>query len=143
MTFSPPLVQPPSRDETAGDQLEGDNQVSQALSLEHVCPPILTLKCPTSVHPLRLDKFHARSRICVWGRFLEGLEPHNQVVFCISRALQMGGMGVRIVGYSNVIKYRMCQSCTLLSNLSVVACRRNHHPSAFLQTVSISHDPFP
>ena len=40
----PPFAQPPSPDETAGDQLEGDSQVAQTLSLEHVRASSSTLR---------------------------------------------------------------------------------------------------
>ena len=51
-------------------------------------------------------------------------------------------MTVRVIGCSNVIKYRMSRSCSLLSNLSVAACRRDHRPSLSLPTVSF-RDPYP
>lgn len=88
-------------------------------------------------HPLRSDKYHARSRICTWGQFLEGPESHTQVILCVSHALRMGDVGARAVVSSSVIKYRMCQSCTLLDNLFVVACRHSHHPLSLPQTASV------
>ena len=89
----PPLVQPPSRDET-GDQLEGDSQVTQALSLEHVCAFTSALKSSILTHPLRLDKFHAGSRIRTREQFL-GATHIIQVVFCTSHTRQTSSMGVR------------------------------------------------
>ena len=91
----PPLAQPPSPDENTGDQLEGDGQVAQSLSLEHVGASRLTSKCSPLIH-LRSDKFHARFWIWFWGRFLDALVPHRQtiqVVFCTSCTRQMGSMG--------------------------------------------------
>jgi len=55
----------------------------------------------------------------------------------------MSSAGVRVVGYSNVIEYRMRRSCTLLSNLSVVACQRDRHPSLSPRSASIFRDPYP
>ena len=75
MIFSPQFVQPPSRDETTGDQLEGDSQVTQALSLEHVGAFSAIPNCSMLTHYLLLDKFHARLWIRIWGRFL-GVQTH-------------------------------------------------------------------
>ena len=72
MTFLPSaLVQPPSRDETVGDQLEGDSQVTQALSLEHVGTFSSALKSSMLTHPLWSDKLYARLGIGIRGWLLD------------------------------------------------------------------------
>lgn len=54
----------------------------------------------------------------------------------------MSSMTVRVVGYSNVIKYRMFRLYMPFSNLSVAACQRDHHPSFSPQTLSVFRDPY-
>ena len=132
-TCSPLSVrQPPSPDEANGDQLEGDSQVAQTLSLEHVRASNAALKCPMLIHPPRLDKFYARFWIWIWGRLLDPSEPPTQtaqVVFCISCMRRMSSMGVRILGYSNVVNTE-CLGHVLRS----VIC-----PSSLVCVTVISH----
>ena len=87
----PLLVQPSSPDDTAGEQLEESDQVTQALSLGHVrtsCS-MSAFRGSTFTRYHLIDKSHARFRIRI-RRFLTSSRPHtSRIVFCISRTCEL------------------------------------------------------